>query len=53
MVKNGSDSAASPGWSFSLSLSLLLPHRLGPIKAGLMYLLSPMPFILRVPLGSC
>ena len=60
MVKNKDlpDSAAPPVWSFSLSLSLSLflsplPHRLGPIKAGLTYLLSPMPFILRVPPGSC
>ena len=40
--------------SHSLSLSLVI-LRLGPIKAGLMHLLSlsPMPFILRVPPGSC
>ena len=37
-----------PGLSLSLSLSL--PCRLGPIKAGPTCLLSLMPFILRVPL---
>ena len=41
--------------SLSLFLSLSLPHRLGPIKAGLMCLLSLSPFltntfIQRVPL---
>ena len=41
------------GHSLSVSLSLSLPYRLGPIKAGLTCLLSPTPFILRVPLGSC
>ena len=44
-------------WSFflCLSLSLSLPRRLGPIKAGLTCLLSlsPTPFILTVPPGSC
>ena len=41
--------------SLSLSLSLSLPRRLGPIKAGLMCLLSLSltPFILRVSPGSC
>ena len=39
--------------SLSLSFSLSLPRRLGPIKASLMCLLSPFlaaPFILRAPL---
>ena len=55
MVKNKDlpDSAAPPVWSLSLSLSLSLPRRLGPIKAGLTCLLLPMPLILRVPPGSC
>ena len=58
-VKNKalSDSAAPLVWSLSLSvclsLSLSLPRRLDPIRAGLMCLLSSMPFILRVPPGSC
>ena len=30
----------TPVWSLSLSFSLSLPRRLGPIKAGLMCLLS-------------
>ena len=55
MIKNKGlpDSAAPPIWSLSLSLSI--PHRLGPIKAGLTCLLSLSltPFILRVPPGSC
>ena len=48
-------SAPLSGHSLSLSLSLSLPRRFGPIKAGLMCLLSlsPMPFILRVRPGSC
>ena len=39
----------------SHSFSLSLPLRHGPIKAGLTCLLSlsPMPFILKVPPGSC
>ena len=57
MVKNKNlpDLAAHPqsGLSLSLSLSLSLPRRLGPIKAGLTSLLSPTPFILKVPPGSC
>ena len=65
MVKNKAlpDSDASSVWSLSLSLSfsLSLPHRLGPIKDGLTCLLSlslslslsPTPFILRVSPGSC
>ena len=58
MVKNKDlpDSAAPPSGhclSFSLSLSLSLPLRLGPIKAGLTCPLSLTPFILRVPPGSC
>ena len=45
--------AYSVSLSLSLSVSLSLPRRLGPIKAGLMCLLSPTPFIPRVPPGSC
>ena len=39
--------------SLSVYLSLSLPCRLGPIKPGLMCLLLPTQFILRVPPGSC
>ena len=54
MVKNKAlpDSArpcCNPVWSLSLSL----PRRLGPIKAGLTCLLTPTPFILMVLPGSC
>ena len=49
------DPANTPVWLFTLSLSLSLPDRLGPIKASLTCLLSlsPTPFILRVSPGSC
>ena len=53
MVKNKAlPDSAPPVWSLSLSLSLA---DLGPIKASLTCLLSlsPTPFILRVPPGSC
>ena len=59
MVKNkalpDSSRLSAPLSGHSLSLFLSLPHRFGPIKAGLMCLLSlsPTPFILRVPPGSC
>ena len=55
MVKNKAlpDSARLGCTPNLVTLSLSLPRRLGPIKSGLTCLLSPMPFILRVPPGSC
>ena len=59
MVKNkalpDSSRLSAPLSGHSLSLSLSLPHRLGPIEADLTHLLSLSPtlFILRVHPGSC
>ena len=55
-IKHGQTLLYTPVWGLSLSLSLLpTPFilRLGPIKADLTCLLLMMPFILRVPPGSC
>ena len=53
MIKNKDfPDCCTPGL-VTLSLSLSLPRRLGPIKAGLTCLLLPTLFILRVPPGSC
>ena len=59
MVKNkalpDSSRLSAPPSGHSLSLSFSLLCRFGPIKVGLTCLLflSPTPFILRVPPGSC